>query len=76
MNRLQVGDECYVRDSETNRIHKCKFGLKCGSKNHKWCDLENEFHNKDGTTLVSLSISKKYKNHIVYPFPCVKELAI
>lgn len=75
MNRLQVGDECYVRDYETDNIYRCRFGMRDGVKNTKWCDLESEVRLVGGAILVSLSLAKKYKNRLVYPFPCVKKLA-
>lgn len=57
MNRLQVGDECYVR-------------------------IIGEFHRGEILSLVFTERIKRILNEqrdkyrLVYPFPCVKELAV
>lgn len=52
MKRLQVGDECYLRNVKTLQIHKTIFDV------------------------FLLNFLKKKTFRLVYPFPCVKELAV
>jgi len=69
MKRLQVGDECYVRDAITNKIHICEFGIGChGTEHEGQCKVKN----------VGMSIDvkdKQFMHRIVYPYPIIKQLA-
>lgn len=77
MNRLQVGDECYVRNG-TGSIFKAfvseiyedgllvQIPAKRGVCQHLCKGLEN-YHSKNKQRLHAWSL--------VYPFPCVKDLA-
>lgn len=77
MKRLQVGDECYVRRYKTGEIVKC---IYIGTIDIDICDDNPEWihaarpENQYGT--IALSIGKGSLNKIVYPFPCIKELAV
>ena len=71
MNRLQVGDECYVRQGDDKSIHKASVistenGLKVNVDGlDMWVNYSRywPFH-----------CSHQYR--LIYPFPCVKELAV
>lgn len=75
MNRLQVGDECYVRRFSTGEIFRCKY---IGGKNYGtesiWSHEAVPISFAHGITC--LAIGRGSLNRLVYPFPCVKELAI
>lgn len=71
MNRLQVGDECYVRNGEGKifkaRVDKVKDPLIVFI--HSWGYTQGVA--KKGWHL----IGNKYSWRLVYPLPCIKELA-
>lgn len=70
MNRLQVGDECYVRYLQTGEIFACTYrDSMFGRLGHYAVPI------KKNTAFLAFNISNNSNNHLVYPFPCVKELA-
>jgi hypothetical protein len=72
MHRLQVGDECYVRHGYYKTIYKCRFGMIAGKIDKDWCEVIDK---SSGFLALSIIKGHKYRNNLVYPFPCVKELA-
>lgn len=70
MNRLQVGDECYVRDITSGKIYKCLYGIDCdGTADERRAKPES-------AGWAFMLNDKDFRHRLVYPFPCVKELAI
>ena len=70
MNRLQVGDECYVRGLISGVIYRCEYVGKVRGCDHV------ALPTKEGMEANFFDISKRSKTRLVYPFPCVKDLAI
>jgi len=75
MNRLQVGDECYVREVATKKIFKGIFGHSYDGERNGWIKVAESFVDRDGDQLLSCKIKASESFRLVYPFPCVKELA-
>lgn len=66
MNRLQVGDECYVRAEGV--IYKCKYkGSGYGTAHFAMIINRPGYY---------FDLRKSSGVKLVYPFPCVKDLAI
>lgn len=73
MKRLQVGDECYVRLRGSVDIIKCAYiGHRESKVGTMWEHVANKI---DISGAVSIAIGKGSPNKLVYPFPCIKELA-
>ena len=68
MNRLQVGDECYVRAG--GKIYKCQYMGKGFNHDHI------AFPVSKALASCFFDITKGSNVKLVYPFPCVKELAV
>lgn len=77
MNRLQVGDECYVRSYETGEIIKCSYAGQIDfaifSDSEAWEHSASPVNKH--RDVIRFAIGKGSLNRLVYPFPCVKEIA-
>lgn len=70
MKRLQVGDECYVRGDISGDIYQCEYVGKMYGYNHVALPKNKKMR------LRFFNIGKGSNTKLVYPFPCIKELAI
>lgn len=77
MNRLQVGDECYVRDCTDGKIYKCAYSGQIDFAhffdNDAWEHSASPVNKHRDA--IRFAIGKGSLNRLVYPFPCIKELA-
>lgn len=73
MKRLEIGDEVYVRHGYYKTIYKCRFGMIAGQPDKDWCEVIDKSSNMFALSMIG---SLKHRNHLVYPFPCIKELAV
>ena len=69
MKRLQVGDECYVRDGQTKEIFKCIYGVGVFGEENKTLATKTDYK-----TAFKIQ-DKRWMHRIVYPYPIIKQLA-